>query len=302
MAASPMAMLSPLLWTVGAGLCSQHRRSITHLETDRNGVERTVVEKKGSGATVVLRAYGVLAAILDQAVKDGRLAKNPARGVDNLPRKPKKKAGRRYLTADEVRALAHACTAADKRILVLLLGFTGLRWGEAIALTVGSVDFLRKRISVTANAVQVGQKHHLETPKSHETRAVPLPAFLALELATLCEGKPRDGLLFQRPDGGHLRRPVSRTSWLEFAAERAGIVRLTPHDLRHSAASIAISAGANVLALSRMLGHASAAMTLDVYSDLFDTDLDALGIALNQVGTAPVVGKTWAGSAETAAT
>lgn len=49
---------------------------------------------------------------------------------------------------------------------------------------------------------------------------------------------------------------------------------MTPHDLRHTAASLAVSAGASVKAVQTMLGHKSAAMTLDVYSDLFDSDLD----------------------------
>ncbi|MDQ1531827.1 MAG: hypothetical protein QOE37_1932, partial [Microbacteriaceae bacterium] len=61
---------------------------------------------------------------------------------------------------------------------------------------------------------------------------------------------------------------------------------LTIHDLRHTAASLAISAGANVKAVQRMLGHASAAMTLDTYADLFDDDfdddLDAVADALDQ--------------------
>ena len=58
--------------------------------------------------------------------------------------------------------------------------------------------------------------------------------------------------------------------------------RVTPHDLRHTAASLAISAGANVKAVQRMLGHASAAMTLDTYADLFDDDLDAVSAALDE--------------------
>jgi len=49
---------------------------------------------------------------------------------------------------------------------------------------------------------------------------------------------------------------------------------ITPHDLRHTAASLAVSAHANVKAVQRMLGHAKASMTLDVYADLFDEDLD----------------------------
>lgn len=56
---------------------------------------------------------------------------------------------------------------------------------------------------------------------------------------------------------------------------------MTVHDLRHTAASLAVSAGANVKAVQRMLGHASAAMTLDVYADLFDDDLDAVAAALD---------------------
>jgi integrase len=80
--------------------------------------------------------------------------------------------------------------------------------------------------------------------------------------------------------------------------------RLTPHDLRHTAASLAISAGANVKAVQKMLGHASAAMTLDVYADLFDDDLDAVGDALSEAGDPAVVGKTWAnrGQSETVVT
>lgn len=60
------------------------------------------------------------------------------------------------------------------------------------------------------------------------------------------------------------------------------VSRVTPHDLRHTAASLAVSAGANVKAVQRMLGHASAAMTLDTYSDLFDDDLDFASAALDR--------------------
>ncbi|WP_072591926.1 tyrosine-type recombinase/integrase [Microbacterium sp. 1.5R] len=56
---------------------------------------------------------------------------------------------------------------------------------------------------------------------------------------------------------------------------------ITPHDLRHTAASLAVSSGAHVKAVQRMLGHASAAMTLDVYADLFDDDLEAVAQAMS---------------------
>lgn len=52
---------------------------------------------------------------------------------------------------------------------------------------------------------------------------------------------------------------------------------MTVHDLRHTCASLLVHAGANVKVVQRQLGHKSAAMTLDVYADLFDADLDAVG-------------------------
>src|SRR6478736_2724579 len=69
---------------------------------------------------------------------------------------------------------------------------------------------------------------------------------------------------------------------------RTGLERMTVHDLRHTAASLAISSGANVKAVRRMLGHASVAMTLDVYADLFDDDLDTVSASLNAAREASI--------------
>ena len=71
--------------------------------------------------------------------------------------------------------------------------------------------------------------------------------------------------------------------------------RITAHDLRHTAASLAVSAGANVKVIQRMLGHASAAMTLDVYADLFDDDFTQVADKLSET-----VGKVWARGGDTA--
>ena len=88
-----------------------------------------------------------------------------------------------------------------------------------------------------------------------------------------------DDLVFG--DGAYLPRPKSDGGWFAGAVKRAKVQKITPHDLRHSCASIAMSPGVNVLALSRMLGHNSAKVTLDTYADLFDTDLDAVAEALD---------------------
>ena len=62
---------------------------------------------------------------------------------------------------------------------------------------------------------------------------------------------------------------------------KAGVQTIAPHDLRHTCASLAVSAGVNVLALQRMLGHTSAKVTLDTYADLFDGNLDAVTVTLH---------------------
>ncbi|MGY1672450.1 tyrosine-type recombinase/integrase [Geodermatophilus sp. SYSU D00710] len=63
---------------------------------------------------------------------------------------------------------------------------------------------------------------------------------------------------------------------------------LSPHDLRHAGASLLVASGVKVKAVQRMLGHASAAMTLDVYSGLFDDDLGAFTDRMNAAHQASV--------------
>jgi integrase len=84
---------------------------------------------------------------------------------------------------------------------------------------------------------------------------------------------------------------VSR--WFAKAVIESGVPRTTPHDLRHTTASLAVSAGANVKAVQKMLGHASAAMTLDIYADLFDDDLEAVAVALDDARSRASVAKMW---------
>ncbi|WP_440711157.1 tyrosine-type recombinase/integrase [Herbiconiux sp. YIM B11900] len=265
---------------------SEVQKWVTQLSA---GTATTTHTKPGPrSASTVIRTYGILAAILDVAVKDRRIATNTARGVD-LPRKTRR--AHPYLTHGQVEGLA--ASARQHGTLVRFLAYTGLRWGEATALRVSDLEMLRRRANVRENAVLVSGRIHLGTPKSHEARSVPFPAFLAPELAALCEGRRRDQLVFG--DGhNHMLRPSNRDGWYEAAIVRAQqldptLPRITIHDLRHTAASLAVSAGANVKAVQRMLGHASAAMTLDTYADLFEDDLDAVAEALDDARALSVV-------------
>lgn len=245
------------------------------------------VANRPKSATVVIRVYGVLAAVLDVAVRDRRIARNPARGVD-LPRKSKKR--HVYLSHDEVERLARAAGPAHGTI-VYAAAYTGLRWGEILALRVRDLDLVRRRLSVNENAVRVGSELHVGTPKTHELRSVGYPNFLAEPLGALAAGKEPRALLFGEGDEQRPRSSGTSRSWFMRALANAGLPRMTVHDLRHTAALLAIASGANVKAVQRMLGHASAAMTLDVYADLFDDDVDAVSAALDQARTITIVSK-----------
>lgn len=306
--------------------------------------------------------------ILADAVRDGRLVKNPAEGVP-LPRRLRKQ--RTYLTHGQVNTLA-TCSGEFGPV-VLVLAYTGLRWGELAALKLGRVDLTRRRIDVVENVVDIGGRLTWGSPKSHESRSVPFPAFLGPVLQRAVSGKGPGDIVFVGARGGVLRHNVERRRHFDPAVTLAGnavrrlqagigmaegeidgvfgpgtvealrawqdshrlpvtgrarreewralstgstkpgheallgidlgagardFPRLTPHDLRHTAASLAVSAGANVKAIQRMLGHASAAMTLDTYADLFDGDLDAVALALDQAASQQGVGKMWAAAPE----
>jgi integrase len=134
---------------------------------------------RGLAGASVRKAQGVLSGILGLAVRDRRLAVNPALGVALPPMQEKR---RRYLTAEQLEALADA--AGPGRVAVLVLGYCGLRWSELAALRVRHFDLLRRRVLVEEAVTEVdGSRLVWGTPKTHGRRSVPLPRFLVDELA-----------------------------------------------------------------------------------------------------------------------
>ncbi|WP_406245791.1 tyrosine-type recombinase/integrase [Microbacterium sp. M] len=246
--------------------------------------------ESGLSATVVLRDYGTLIGILDRAVREKRIPGHRARGV-HLPEKKGKP--RRYLSHKQVELLALG--AGDNATFIYTLAYCGIRWGEAVGLRVQSVDLKRRRLNIEENAVQVARKIIVGSTKNDEARSVPIPKFLAKRLKPIVTSRSPDLLVFGN-GLDHSKTPNVYWGWFARAVKAARLAdpnfpEITPHDLRHTAASLAISSGANVKALQRMLGHKSAAITLDVYADLFDEDLDRVGDALDQARSGAIVSK-----------
>lgn len=119
-------------------------------------------------------------------------------------------------------------------------------------------------------------KVHLGTPKSSVERSVPLIGMVAEKLEVHMRGVESGGLIWTAPRGGYVLRLNVRDGWWGMVLGESGIPRVTPHELCHAAVSLVVQSGADVRAVQRMLGYVSAAMTLDVYADLFGDDLDVL--------------------------
>lgn len=271
-------------------------RNVPLAAVDYEAVQAWVAElAHGMSGAHVRKIHFTLSGVLQLAVRGKRLAANPAKGIE-LPRAQSK--DKKYLTVAQVEAMAAAAATVaagaprrasyagrdQYRLAVYVLAYCGLRWSEVAAIRVYAVDLMRRRIHVRAAVVEVdGEGLVWGTPKSHEARWVPIPRFLVGELRQHIASKRPDDLLFTAPDGGVMRNRNARRAWFNRAATAAGITGLTPHELRHTAASLAVSAGANVLALSRMLGHANPSVTLDIYADLFDDDLEAVADSLDKL-------------------
>lgn len=234
----------------------------------------TDMSTEGLSAARIRQALQVLRASLNVAVEDGLIARNPAARV-RAPRVEKRR--QRFLTAFELERLASE--AGEYAALIRLLGWSGLRWGEAVALRVGAIE--GRRVMVAESATEVAGQLVFGPTKTHENRAVILPRFVARQLPI--EGRDPDELLFTAPSGGPLRHSnFIRRVWNPAVAAAGVAEDLVIHDLRDTAASLAISSGASIKAVQRMLGHASAAMTLDTYGSLFEEDLEALADRLDE--------------------
>lgn len=233
-------------------------------------------------ASRITQAHQLVGAVLKYAVRTGKISKNVALEIkrdEDLPQQIEKE--RRYLTHAELLRLAKATGRFET--LTLVLGYCGLRFGEAAALWRRHVG--DRQLTVRASATAVKGKGIIETStKTRRDRHVPVPEPVWQRLKDELPDDP-NALVFPSRKGGFL--PLGEYRWaFDNACKTVGIDGLVPHGLRHTTASLAISAGANVKVVQRLLGHATAAMTLDRYGHLLSDDLsgvaDALGEAINR--------------------
>lgn len=218
--------------------------------------------------------------LMGHAVRRNLLAANPTKdaagGTDYVPAVQKQRQ-HVYLSMRQLVLLAKS--AGDFELFIMLAGTCGLRWGEITALSAGDITFGdRLSLSVSKAYSEVGGVLQLGPTKGGERRTVPVPRTLATRLEEVVGSAHSDTRIFSSTRGSAMRNNTWSTR--HYAPAIAAASRLEPgfprpvfHDLRHTAVSLAISAGANVKVIQRIAGHASATMTLDTYAGLFDDDL-----------------------------
>lgn len=251
------------------------------------------LQGRGLSESTIRTAYTILRALLDSAVRDRALAQNPVHAV----RRPKVTAMEAaYLKPEQVRSLLTAAEGGRYAPLFALLVHTGLRRGEALALHWSDVDLDAKLLRVHGTLARVdGELIVTETKTPKSRRAVPLSPTAERLLRDIrtrqAAERLRAGTMWQRTpyifttELGEPCDPRNALRALKVAANRAGLPSTVGlHTLRHSAASVMLTAGVPLKVVSEVFGHASIAITGDVYGhvspDVSREALDRLSEAL----------------------
>jgi integrase len=251
-------------------------------------VQQMVADERGAARlsnSAIRRHVFVLSTILAAAVRDGRLARNACADVRLPAEQPR---GMRFLEPQAISALASAVRPQYYRPLILTAAFVGLRWGELAGLRVDKVDVLRRTIRVDEQLVDVGGRLTFGPPKTKAgIRSVAIPASLADVLGAHVATPPAraSGLVFPTPSGTPMRRGNFGKVWRRACADAGfdggSLDGLVFHELRHTAAALAIAEGAHPLAIKERLGHSSISVTMDTYGGLFPRLDEAIAEALD---------------------
>ena len=238
------------------------------------------MRNSGSSYSLVHQNYVTLKGILELAVKDNILATNVADGISvgKMTHKSKE-----FLTHTQVEALAVAC--GDDGTIIRTLASTGIRFGEMAALQVKDFQPLTKRLVISKSAGEVDGVMIIGTTKSNKARSVPISRYMVEEIAEMLSHRKinPEAPLFPERKGGVIRNRnwSKRVFHPAIASLGEDFPAITPHSLRHTAASMAISNGADIKVLQLMLGHSSAVMTLNQYGHLYPDRLDEIADALD---------------------
>ena len=246
----------------------------THIQRLYNSMTRA-----GLSAKTVKNTSAIMHKAFSVALKQGIIAANPCDAAE-LPKAERKEI--HPLADDEIPLFLSAIDGSPMRNAYALCLFAGLREGECLGLSWGQVDFEKGRITISQQLQKVrteSREKYQITPstKSGKPRTIQPPAiafeYLRAERVKQLENRLRAGPAWSNPDDLVFTDEVGRhyaihTFYKRFKAIAASIGRpdARPHDLRHTAATVAIASGADIKSVQDLLGHSTASFTLNVYA------------------------------------
>ena len=230
------------------------------------------MQGKGKAHATVVKVYTILNSLFRMAYLSDMIARTPMDKVERpRPRKDElKPAEAEAYTSGEVRAILE-CLEGEPlkwRAFIHLLIDTGVRRGEALGIQWEDVDFQDKTVFIHRNLCYTPERGiYLDTPKNGHSRMVDLGDD-TLELLKQLRGEQPEGAAFVFTQDGSAEpmHPTSPTHYFRKFAQKNGIAGFHPHKLRHTFASVAITAGADVASVSEALGHSDTAVTLRMYT------------------------------------
>ena len=236
------------------------------------GVEKFTAQRRAEGVSVPLlkKVLVTLGQTMRYAVKHRYIDHNPATDADR-PKdagKIKGKPTKQYLTGDQINALIDATPDPKFKMLVHLAAMTGARQGELLGLKWSDVDFETKQISIKRS---FNNRKWYQPKSAGSFRAVDIGQGTLKALKRWKVQCPPNelGLIFPNSNGDPLNHSNILRQHFWPALKKAKLPRVRFHDLRHSYASIMLTElGANIVYVSRQLGHADPSITLKVYSHI----------------------------------
>ena len=225
--------------------------------------------KGGLAPASVRRVLAALSRAMNDAVESGLIVRNPAKGVTKrLPRPaPTSEVAQKAWNAEQLGAFLASVRSDRHYALWHLFAMTGLRRGEALALRLADFDSVNESISITKSRVPLNRTVVESAPKSEKGRRVvqldPNTAEILRQHIAGGEGE----YLFTNGSGQPLN-PHSVSHRFVKAVKAATLPPLSLHGLRHTWASLALQAGVPAKVVQERLGHASVAITLDIYSHI----------------------------------
>jgi len=226
------------------------------------------------------QALFVLNSVLNHAVEMGLINKNVLGDLKTILPKLNESPKKRTIEREELQRLANEC--GDNKLLILIAGYLGLRWAELVALVPEDFDFKNKSIQINKTMSEVNGRFELVTTKSGHSRSVPILEFFQVDLVekvmATTSGKP----VFHSAKSDYLRSSNFARRVFIPALERAGLAKITFHDLRHTAISHQIEGGADIVSVSKVAGHSNPATTLRIYAHELDRSQENIREAINK--------------------